>query len=220
MPTWDIETLDGALMGSSFGASWRPIGHQSAFDMVGGYFAGVPYWSMIYFALPDEIPAGSTIQSAALDLYGYTSVDVQTGDYLRVYVQDQADCTGNVAAGANWASTITLYPASLDAGVRWPTVGTITWPEQDRVQSPDLATLIQHLVDTYDGLAAGALIGVFFTKPEASPVGQTDLYCVWVHPGAGAIYQPTALSITWEAPTPPTPIENSDDTSILRLIYQ
>lgn len=149
-------------------------GQSPGWARIGEFGAGYHAWGAFRFALGQAIPDGATITSAYLSLYSY---DVGAGwgesDFLRLFVTDGSDPPAGADASDRPAidsGDQTTYPTSFDSGVRWPASGGLTWPASGWVQSTDIKSLIQYLVDTYSGLSSGAHIVVWTAAPaDVSP---------------------------------------------------
>jgi len=143
---------------------------------VGEYGANADYMGAFQFTFPSAIAAGKTIQSAVLSLYGWDTYNLGSGLVCAVWISDSAtvaDWTSNNHVMTkpdlpSWCTQTTVacvtYPATRAAGVLWPSSGTMNgvWSTTGWNASPDIKTLIQHLVDTYGGIASGAKIRVWF----------------------------------------------------------
>jgi hypothetical protein len=131
------------------------------FGRLGGY--GEPV--ALRFTLDAAIPAGATIDSADLKMYGETEESV---DDLWVYVTESADGAQVTLASQRpaWIDTgsTTTYPTTDEGAgaIHW--TGTWTLAAWNTVS---ITGLIQHLVNTYSGLASGGHIVVWVVGDNA-----------------------------------------------------
>ena len=155
---------DGQIYVNGGRYTWLPWGEDSG-GFIGEYPQGSAYAGYFRFAIPSALPDGATILEARLTLTGTTVHDWNLSEHaLEIAVQDAADAP-EVDLGA-------MYPydqnpdsvALLASRVRWPESGGLTWTLGMSNESPDLAPLIQELVDANGGLAAGAHVQFWITK--------------------------------------------------------
>jgi hypothetical protein len=147
---------DGAIFpdGSGYGAHWYPSGEMNTAGLqyVGEFPQGYRYYAFVRFELPVAIAADAVIEDATLVLYGHDAYDWQATDALRVWVQHSDD--------APQVGGIQHYPGSsialAEASVRWPEELGLAWVHPGPNETPNLAPVLQQLVDEYGGLAEGA----------------------------------------------------------------
>ena len=131
-----------------------------------GRWSSNPEFVWLRFTLGATIPSGATIDSANLACYGYSDHNVH--DWW-AYVTESGDAPNPADASyrPSWASSghTTTYPAAEEgAGAFHDTTGD--WAAS-AWNTKDIKTLIQHLVDTYGGLASGAHIVVWLVGDNA-----------------------------------------------------
>jgi hypothetical protein len=132
-----------------------------------GKNASLPDLGVFRFVLSAAIPSGATISSAIFSIY--STGNSYAVDDAWVYVTESADGAQvtAVAGRPTWADTggTTTYPTTMEgaSAVHW----TGTWPETIAVVEIEVKTLIQHLVDTYGGLASAAHVVVWIDGDDA-----------------------------------------------------
>ncbi len=146
---------------------WSAQGEHSNTLFMGSY--NVAEWgglgggltpSAFRFTLSHDIPAGSTIVDTTLALYGWDVWDWDNStDALQIALElsdDAEQVTGLVdmplAVGGR-----DLLPTTA----RWPETGGLAWQYPGWNESPNLAAVLQELVDTVGGLQAGAHLQVY-----------------------------------------------------------
>jgi hypothetical protein len=150
---------DGEFYYSS-GWQWvSQVGNVVYFGMYGGYHQ----WCCFRFALPVAIPAGSTIDTinTHLKLMGATAT---TSKNFFLLVTDSADAAQAAAAGARPAvdgGSTAVYPNVLSNPI------ALSFVANQWTIIP-IGSLVQYLVDTYSGLAAGAHICVWIAGDALS----------------------------------------------------
>lgn len=162
--------------------AWLPSGEDAGQGFCGEYPSGQRYYAYLRFELPEALPAGTTIASATLELYGHAIYMWNDSHALRVWAQHSDDApqitglsdypgTGNVELGdlsVRWAD-------SDDSGLAWMIPGPNA--------SPDLAAIVQELVDANVGLAAGAHIQLWVAEDQLGGEGEE---VGWLDASAGA----------------------------------
>jgi hypothetical protein len=153
---------------------------QFYYDGVWSINAGSDLWFGIWdyhneygtarFALSGAIPSGAVIDTDVGDTYiRYTGAGDANIDDLRLYVTESADAPQSATAAArpNFedSGSTTLYPATYEgtgvvSATGWPASGT---------KDIAIGSLIQHLVDTYGGLASGAHVCIWITAASTEP---------------------------------------------------
>lgn len=132
----------------------------------GGLGGGVTP-SAFRFTLSHDIPAGTTIVDAALALYGWGTWDWdETADSLQIAIEYSDDA--EQITGASDLPFVAGGRELLPTTVRWPETGGLAWQYDAWHTSPNLAALLQELVDTVGGLSAGAHVQfyVYGTTPD------------------------------------------------------
>lgn len=148
-------------------AGWSVKGERSNLLYMGSY--NIAEWgglgggltpSVFRFTLSHDIPAGATITSAALSLYGLDVWDWDnTTDALSIALEFSDD-----AAPITSSADMPLAVGGRDlltATARWPESGGLVWQHPGWNTSPNLAALLQELVDTLGGLNAGAHVQLY-----------------------------------------------------------
>ena len=139
------------------------------FGRLGGF--GEPV--ALRFTLDAAIPAGATVNSADLKMYGDSTNDV---DDLWVYVTESADGAQVTLASQrpSWIDTgsTTTYPTTDEGAgaIHW--VGTWTLAAWNTVS---ITGLIQYLVNTYGGLASGAHVVAWVVGDNAYSAFESGL---------------------------------------------
>jgi hypothetical protein len=155
-------------------AGWGPQGEYGNVLYAGSY--SIQDWgglgggvtpSVFRFTLNHAIPAGTTIVDAALALYGWGTWDWdETSDSLQIAIE-YSDDAEQISGLSDLPFTVggrDLLPTT----VRWPETGGLAWQYDAWHTSPNLAGLLQELVDTVGGLSAGAHVQfyVYGTTPD------------------------------------------------------
>jgi len=182
---------DDSELFMSFGNSGLFLtGENGVGDMFTGSWGSESVYGINRFTLNQAIPAGATITSATLKMYGIgdSSWNSVGGGYLHIMVSDYAD--------APQVTTFQDGPGGtsghvFSSTVRWPFAGNLFWNTSGLNTSVDLAILIQFLVNKYGGLANGAHIQVWTYSDEAG-VDKEVTYAGFGHPSFA-----TELSITY-----------------------
>lgn len=134
-----------------------------------GYYNSHNFWAGFRFALGAAIPSGVTISSAVLSVFSLGGSDWSAGtDNIRVFASLSADAAQSNNAGQRPSvegGSITLTSAS----VLWPNSGGLTPASSDWMDSSNLASIIQELVDAYGGLASGAHIVIWCRSGQQPP---------------------------------------------------
>jgi hypothetical protein len=144
-------------------------------------------WLFLNFTLSKDIPSGSTINSSYLTIGGAGQFNWDSNNYYaNIYVQDTND-----------ASLPTMFDDSPNEAngnlvfspVRWPNSGGLFWQQINT--SPDISSLVQELVDKYDGLSSGSKIQIWISTPSFGSASQL-IYADYGHANHKA-----DLSINW-----------------------
>lgn len=169
---------------------------EAANEAFAGRNVGACVWMGLRFTLSGAIPSGATITAATFQLYGTSTWNWGSAtDYLRVFVTDSSDAaqvTTQAARPSVDSGSTTVYPTTLAGGTRWPAANGLSWPTAQYNTSVDLSALIQHLVDTYSGLASGAHVMVW-AAGDTSADNNSEIG--WQDSNAGT--NPPTLAITY-----------------------
>jgi hypothetical protein len=165
---------DGQIYVNGGRYMWLPSGEDTG-AFLGEFPQGSAYAGYFRFAIPAAIPAGATILEARLAIFGTTVYQWDAGNHaLEIALQDAPDAPaveqGNRYPYDGNAESVALLPAR----VRWPDVGGLSWTVGGVNESPDLAPLIQSLLDAHGGLEAGANLQFWITKP-APLLGESEV---------------------------------------------
>lgn len=173
--------------------AWMPSGEEPGLGFCGEYPVGERYFAYLRFTLPQAVPADATITSATLELFGHATYLWSDGHALRVWAQESDD--------APQVSGLADYPdAGLvqlgDLSLRWADADDagLTWAIPGPNASPDLAAVLQHLVDGNGGLDEGAHIQLWVAEDELGGMGEE---VGWYDSIAGAETSPR-LTLTIE----------------------
>ncbi len=148
--------VNGSLVnGGDAGAMHAPSNFNASVYF--GWYSGVREWSFARFTLDAAIPSGATINSANWDLF----VTDMGGDFY-VYVSETANetiqySTWGERPACDSGSTTTYPNTAQGAGAVY--ISDLV----NGANTVNIASLIQHLVNTYGGLAAGAHIVVWIS---------------------------------------------------------
>jgi hypothetical protein len=145
-------------------------------------------WLYLNFTINKDIPSGSTIKGSRLTLGGDGVISWNANvDYANIYVQDSSDSV----PVASFNDTPNESNGNLVfSPLRWPAVGGLTWEVVNT--SPDVSSLIQQLVDKYDGLSSGSRIQFWISTPSKGSASQL-IYADFGHASHKA-----DLDISWE----------------------
>lgn len=180
---------DGAIYpaANGYSAHWYPSGEDNAEgrQYLGQFPNGAQYYAYMRFRLPAAVPAGSIIDSAVLEIAGHDEYAWAGAYALRVWVQDTPDApaVGGVTDYPQDGGSVVL---SADS-VRWPEVGGLPWQQPGPNATPDLAPLLQALVDTHGGLAADAYVQFWIGEDVLDGSGEE---VGWFDSLAGAEHAP------------------------------
>ena len=156
---------DGAIhpAGNGYSANWHPSGeyNEAGQQFLGEWPVGEHYYGFVRFELPEAIPAGSIVAAADLELWGWTVHDWDGTRALHVWGQDSADApaVSNVSNVPDDGNGFALAPTS----VRWPEDDGLSWVASGSNITPDLAPILQWLVDDNGGLEAGAHVQLWIS---------------------------------------------------------
>ena len=117
------------------------------------------------FTLDAAIPDGATITSAVLNLYGSSNHD-NHDTWILVTESGNAPQLADRDGRPTWASgSTTTYPTT-EFGTGAIQIDTSAWTLVGW-NNLTITSLIQHLVDTYDGLASSAHVTVWITGTDS-----------------------------------------------------
>lgn len=144
-------------------------------------------WVYLNFTLTKEIPAGSNVNSAYLTIGGDGRYQWDMNNYYaNIYIQDSADA----AIASEFNDTIGEANGNVSlASISWGQTNGLQW--QGLNTTPNISSLIQSLVDKYDGLASGAKIQIWISTPSFGLASQL-IYADYGHPNHF-----TELNIDW-----------------------
>lgn len=125
-----------------------------------GEWNGFTQATFVRFELPSSIPAGSRISSAVVSLNAGAGSNLEATDVIKITTEDSCNSV--------YHTTIAERPVSLggstsltSSSVSW--IPQLTWTEGSLNPTPDLATVLQDLVDKCGGLAAGAGVSFYLS---------------------------------------------------------
>ena len=147
-------------------------------------------WSFLRFQLSKSIPDGATIKSAILRVRGDGTFNWDTSNY---YLMVYGESSSNAPRVTDFEDTIDIGTngnTSVSSNVRWPNSGGLEWYSGVNV-SPNLASIIQDLVDNNNGLNQNDYIQLWLTTPSFGVAAQV-IYADYGHPNHF-----TELEIIW-----------------------
>ncbi len=175
----DCQTLATTIQtaqddGSFDGTIWNVNGEAAALFF--GHWNTTTEYGYFRFQLPSAIAPGSTITSASLSFWGVTTGG-NWNTALQEYIQINVEESANAAVVANFNQYPNgSQPRVLAAPVvRWPTTGALPWNLNTWNTSSSVAPLLQHLVDTYGGLAANAHVQFWLGYPFGPTAYDADV---------------------------------------------
>lgn len=147
------------------GGAWLPSGESMAgLAYLGEFPDGLPYWGYFRFTLPSELPFGTTVVAASLTIRGEDLWQWDTTSQgLVILAEHEADAP-QVDGLEHRPDTGAV--ALTTASVRWPPAGGLEWQVGGDNVSPDLAALIQEVIDDRGGLAAGGHVQLWIRAAE------------------------------------------------------
>jgi hypothetical protein len=187
VPIDDLD--DGAIYpaGDGYEAHWYPSGEENVEgrQYLGQFPAGRQYYGYMRFQLPTALTAGSTIDSATLELFGHDDYLWDGAYALRVWLQESADApkVGGISDYPTDGGSI----AFVSSSVRWPEAGGLAWQQPGPNATPDLAVMLQALVDAQGGLEAGAHLQLWVGSDALDGSGEE---VGWLDSAAGAATAP------------------------------
>lgn len=184
---------DGAMwptlmMGMEDGA-WLPSGEiMAGFAYCGEHPVDHHYYAYFRFVLPEPIPDGAVVVSASLEVdgHGVYQWDAMT-HALRIWAQHDPNPEQVVG--------LESYPSPqqlTDTSVRWPAVGGLAWNVMGPNASPDLAPVVQTVVDAFGGIAQGGAIQLWIGADQLGRQGHEVGWIDASHPDR----EPARLTLT------------------------
>lgn len=168
-PTLQLDVSGPADDGYFYGTDLKVNGASTNELWIGSW--GEIEWGYFRFALSQPVAKGAVIVGAKLSLYGLAADGWDPSLHaLDVFVEKSADAPV-VTTAADLPFTSTGRPMA-SAMARWPATGGLTWNTQAYNTSPELAALIQEVVDSQGGLAAGSHLQIWV---KGSQLAQADL---------------------------------------------
>ncbi|MBK8239168.1 MAG: hypothetical protein IPK74_26895 [Deltaproteobacteria bacterium] len=162
---------DGAMWPTVMGevGTWSPSGEVALGQAyLGEYPEGEPYWGYFRFQLPRALPAGTVVQGAVLTIDGHGTYQWDEQVHaLRVWAE-RSDDAPQVEGLASLPGGDLV--ALTEASARWPATGGLAWSTDGSNASPDLAPLLQELVDD-GGLVAGASVQLWVAADDLATQG-------------------------------------------------
>lgn len=118
------------------------------------------------FALAEEIPAGAEVADAWISLYGRGTWSWNNASDALLVGLELSESAAPIEGFDDMPFTGTGRPL-VSTVARWPEVGGLTWLVNNWNDSVNVAPLLQELVDTYGGLAAGSYVQFFVYGVDA-----------------------------------------------------
>jgi len=157
-----------------------------------GFWDGMSDWGYFRFALTQPIAKGATIVNATLDLWGVDADGWNGSSHaLEVWLEKAAD-PAVVTVETDAPLTSTGRPVTSSAK-RWPAVGGLPWASGAYNTSPDLAALVQEVVNSQGGLAKGSHLQLWV---RGSQQAQADLSTP-DYKRPGYVGNPARLTLSW-----------------------
>lgn len=185
---------DGAIWpdGDMVDAAWFQSGESMlGLAYCGVYPTGAHYYAYLRFVLPEAIPADAVVLAATIEVNGHgTYLWNAESDALRIWTERTTD--------AEQVQGVDDYPATqalTDASVRWPDAGGLDWNIAGPNVAPDLASLVQEVVDL-GGVGEGAAIQFWIGADDLGRGGREVGWIDASHPNAEA----ARLSVTYFRP--------------------
>ena len=165
---------DGAVYLGADGmmGEWLPSGEMTGLGFCGEYPGNARYFAWLRFAIPEGLPADTQVHAATIEMYGHATYFWDETHALRVWVQQTADADAPASVSDHPED-----PAGVllgDASVRWADADDtgLTWVIPGPNASPDLAPLVQQLIDSNGGLEAGAHVQFWIAEDEVDGKGE------------------------------------------------
>ena len=171
-----------------------------------GYYTAPTSFQDAYFRFNINIPKGSTITSAKLSLYGYSSLSGSLDAYVRSLTQSGSPAwrNGNGFSTANYANN-----AALDAiGWIWITVWdpVPAWTANNWYDTPDISDRVQEQIDDANytpGDSVAGYVGYKIDRRSTSACSTCYRQCDTYDQGGGGY--PAKLYVEWTLPPESVP---------------
>lgn len=155
-----------------------------------GYWGSDPQWGYHRFALANAIPATATLVDVVLELQGFITYEWDsTAQALEVFAELSADAQG-ITSGTDAPYVPGGRPVTT-ASVRWPGSGGLSWTLGSYNSSPNLAAVLQEVVNAQGGLAQGSHVQLWIRGAQTA---QGECAC-YAYGTSG--YKPARLTIVW-----------------------
>jgi hypothetical protein len=165
---------DGEITGGLFCTSGETWNDKLLF--AGSWASGLTTPELTYvflrFELSTAIPAKSTVESVVLELYGHDPTSYGSSWDAS---QHELLVTADLQSDAQPITDETELPGTstvpqTTAKQTWPASGGLAWKSGQWNSTPNLAALLQELVDTYGGLQAGAHVQLWLRSNQTYSV--------------------------------------------------
>ena len=165
---------------------------EDLFRIFAGYWSGTSEWSYFRFALGQALPAGARITNATLSLWGETSVSWLPSEHALEGWFEATKDAAVVTRSDEEPYTALGRPLTI-AGTRWPLSGGLDWIIGGYNVSPNIAELLQELIDTHGGLAATAHVQFWLRGAQqiSADLAASDFKA------PGYVGHPTRIEIRW-----------------------
>lgn len=118
-------------------------------------------WGYYRMQINQAISVGANIIKSQLRLYSKTQQSWTTGNSLQVYLQNTASAT-QVTSNNNCPDCSTAIPV-VNTSVNWNS-GGLTWNLNQYQYSPNLAPLINTLINNQNGITGGSYVQLWLTR--------------------------------------------------------
>jgi hypothetical protein len=153
-----------------------------------GFWSSTQTRAFLRFTLPSAIPSGAHVIDARMHLSAVGVAGMSDTTEVLVVAADRLPDAPPIATATDYPGGTAATP--ITTSVTWPAFAA--WPALGAVTSPDLSPIIQELVDSSGGLAAGAHVALWMWG-----TGYTHDAEVGFQDTSGPI-TPTSLTITWQ----------------------
>ncbi|MGZ6398920.1 MAG: hypothetical protein ACXWRZ_14670 [Bdellovibrio sp.] len=171
-------------------------GHYPHDAYAGEWNANYRDYTYFRFQVPQNIPANSLIYNANLNIYALNeNIWDESMDALEIWVQKDSDAP--VVLDQTYYPGDTAGTVLSTASVPWQDLNSVglIWRQNSWKKTPNLKVLLQELVNTYNGLAAGSHFQFWVGAKNIRGVAHE------VHIGdTGAGYGPAKLDISFFPP--------------------
>ncbi|MEL6545803.1 MAG: hypothetical protein AAFQ82_14315, partial [Myxococcota bacterium] len=165
-------------------------GHNTTAPPVG------PVWTFFRFPVAEPIPLGATVFDARLSLWALTLFDWTEQSALRIRVEDAADA--EQVTGAADAPHLVGGRALTSKEIRWPSSGGLVPTLDAYNETPELAALLQPLLDASGGLTTGDHLQLWVAGDFDDRDGELGFEDS-SHPDD----HPATLTVSWTCPGEP-----------------